>query len=177
MKSKLVLKQAFFAFAITALFSTTPAFAQSTEAATLSTRLSSLAKSLVNARKEMRQGFAQLQARTGTTTIVGPVIGNNTPGSSYRAIDFYSGRKGSPTIQHNIDGITLALRVYEGSAKVDEVLLKFNFEGRSADQKEADTFVLKSCLDLFLRAADKESTFFVQTNPDPKVGVLCATEN
>ena len=175
MNSRLVIKHTFVALALSAFFSTTPTFAQSTEASAINTRLSSLAKSVVNARKEIRKGFAQLQARSSTTSATATVIGQNTPDNSYHAMDFYDGRTASTVMQHNVDGLTLALRILEGGVKVEERILKFNFEGRSADQKEADTLVLKTCVDMFLRAADKQSSFFIQVSPDPKLGIMCAT--
>jgi hypothetical protein len=182
MNTRLVLKHTFFALALGALFCTSPASAQTTETSTISTRLASLAKSVVHARKEVLQTrkdilqvFARLEASRSTATAGGPVIGNNTPNTSYESIDFYDGRTASPVMQHNVDGLTLALRVMESGKMAQEKVLKFTFEGRSADQKEADTLVLKTCLDLFLRAADKQSTFFIQVNPDPKLGIMCAT--
>lgn len=174
MDTRSALKHTFFALALTALFSSTPSFAQSTEASSINTRLASLAKSLVNARKEMRKGFAELRATSSTSNATAPAIGNNTPSTSYEAIDFYDGRKASPVLQHNSDGLTLALRVYEAGAKVEEKIIKFNFDSRSADQKEADTLVLKTCLDMFLRAEERQGSFFIMTNPDPKLGILCS---
>lgn len=175
MNTRLVFKHTFFALALGAIFTTAPAFAQTSDSATVNNRLASLAKSLVNARKELKQGFAQLQARQSTITTTEPAIGNNTPNNTYQAIDFYDGRTASTVMQHNAEGITLALRVLEGGKKVEEKVLKFNFQGRSADQKEADTLVLKTCLDMFLRAADKQSSFFIQINQDPTLGIMCAT--
>lgn len=183
MNTRLALKHTFFALALGALFCTSPASAQTTEgASSISNRIASLARSVVNARKEMFQTrkdilkvLAQLQADTSNATASGPVIGNNTPSTSYVAIDFYDGRTASTVMQHNSDGLTLALRVLEGGKKVEEKIITFNFEGRSADQKEADTLVLKTCLDMFLRAADKQSSFYIQVNPDPKLGIMCAT--
>lgn len=118
-----------------------------------------------------------LSSQINSETPTQPVIGKNASTTNYVAYDFYEGRRGDATVQHSDTGIAIRFRIFEGGKTAEERTLNFSFADRTNDQKAADALMISSCLTHFHRAADSKAggTFFLNSNPDSKVGLLCSS--
>jgi hypothetical protein len=135
-------------------------------------------QSITNDVKEVKTTVGKaLSSQINSETPTQPAIGKNSPTQSFVSFDFYEGRQGDAIVQHDDTGVAIRFRILEGGKTVQEHLLSFSFVGRTNDQKTADALMISSCLTHFHRAVDSKTggTFFLNSNLDTKVGLVCSS--
>ena len=131
--------------------------------------------------KKIRQALQDLKTTVTATPIVEPgqtTLGANAKTGGYVAFDIYPTRSGHAIVQHSKGAVAASFVILEGGKSVQQFDLKFPFAGRTADQKNADLFMLTNCVNLYnsVLANPEGGTFYVLTSDDEKTGVACSND-
>jgi hypothetical protein len=181
-----------FTIAAFALSMTQPAHADTSMSQTdtprgVARQLSQLTKEFKKVNASLDELKKKVASAPGTTPVATPApitgptqatVAANKTTSAYISFNVYPGISGNPMVAVDQTAAKASFILKEGGKISQRYDLSFPFANRTADQKQADQYIITNCVNLFqaVLANPEGGTFYIFPSADEKIGVACSND-